>query len=67
MNGVEVANGNLVGNPVNLSARFEIGNYANGAGTAYDAIIDEVAVYSRMLQPAEVKQHYATAFARGAA
>jgi hypothetical protein len=29
-------------------------------------IVDEVAIYNRMLQPAEVLQHYQAAFARAA-
>lgn len=68
VDGVNVASGltvNTVTGVNNSSVRFEIGNYGNGAGTHnLDGIVDEVAIYSRMLQPEEVKQHYQAAFAR---
>lgn len=69
VNGVNVASSltaTASGNPNNSSIRFEIGNYSNGGGTNnLDGLVDEAAVYSRMLQPEEVRQHYQAAFARG--
>ena len=43
---------------------FEIGNYANHTAGYFDGVIQEIAMYSRMLQPAEVLQHYNAAFTR---
>jgi hypothetical protein len=45
---------------------FEVGKYNNSSVGAnfMDGIIDELALYTRMLQPAEVLQHYQAAFAR---
>ncbi len=69
LDGVQIASGLVTGsNSVNAdTTRFEIGNYSNGVGTNnLDAIVDEAAIYSRMLQPEEVVQHYKAAFARAA-
>jgi hypothetical protein len=45
---------------------YEVGKYNNtSVGSDYmDGVIDELALYDRMLQPAEIAQHYAAAFAR---
>jgi hypothetical protein len=68
VNGKEVASTAAFGLLGLFSAtfNFEVGKYNNtGAGSSYmDGIIDELALYTRMLQPAEVAQHYAAAFAR---
>lgn len=68
LNGVEVKNGDLTGGNLLQPAtfRFQIGQYANGGGTtSLGGIVQDCSVYSRMLQPLEVKQHYNAAFARG--
>jgi hypothetical protein len=68
IDGVLVGSGLLAGTVTvnNDTTRFTIGNYANGGGTNnVDGIVDEVAIYNRMLQPEEVRQHYQAAFARG--
>lgn len=61
INGVADASGSFtLTQPLYDTAdQFRIGNYAGGAGSAYDAEISEVAIYSRMLQPAEIAAHYA--------
>jgi hypothetical protein len=73
VNGVEVANtaafGPVSGSiniPDSAAINFEVGKYSNtGAGASFmDGIIDELALYTRMLQPAEVAQHYTAAFVR---
>jgi hypothetical protein len=68
VNGVQVASGNFTSSSTlqTVSRRFEIGQYSNGGGTnPLAAVVDELAVYNRMLQPAEVTQHYTAAFQRG--
>lgn len=56
-----VLSGELVTPPINNdNVWFEIGRYSNNRGAnTIDGIVDEPAVYSRMLQPEEVAQHYA--------
>lgn len=60
VNGVEVGNANLSPNQAILgsSDQFRVGNFASGAGGSWDGYVAEVAIYSRMLQPAEVLAHY---------
>lgn len=70
VNGTSVQSGNLVATgstvTVNTSVPFQIGQYANSGGTSsLSGRIQDVAIYNRMLQPAEVRQHYAAGFARG--
>lgn len=43
---------------------FEVGSYADNAGGKMDGIVDELALYDRMLSAAEVRQHYDASFAR---
>jgi hypothetical protein len=69
VNGVQVLSGNLVlsvaGTTYNEAIRFQIGQYANGAGgNALHGRIQDVSIYNRMLQPAEVRQHYQAGLAR---
>lgn len=66
VNGVQVINSLLAtGGTLDTTARFEIGQYANGAGSnSVDGIVDEVSLYSRMLQPSEILAHYQAGFAR---
>lgn len=68
VNGVQVLHNLLApsGSLDTVNSRFEIGQYSNGGGSnAVDGIVDEVSLYTRMLQPAEILQHYQAGFARG--
>lgn len=59
VDGAEVANGLVTiasGGLNNNTTRFQIGNYADGGGNALDAVVDEVILFSRMLQPDEITQ-----------
>lgn len=62
VNGICVKAAFLVASPnlANFGCQFEIGRYKNGGGQrAFNGVVDEVAMYNRMLQPEEVAQHYA--------
>lgn len=72
VNGVQVMSGNLVGgvsgkNTVTSSVQFQVNAYGTlGGGTGLHAFtMQHLAFYNRMLQPAEVRQHYQAGFARG--
>lgn len=70
VNGVEVFNGSLVTDGVHdtiaTSVFFTVGQYKNGAASnSFAGTMQHVAIYYRMLQPLEVKQHYEAGFARG--
>lgn len=60
VDGALVASGLLTSssNIDTVASRFQINQYASGAGTGFAGTVDEVAVYSRMLQPDEITQHY---------
>jgi hypothetical protein len=70
INGSEVANtspfGAGGGQIVQTARQYEVGKYNNSSNSdCLDGIIDEHAIYNRMLQPAEIAQHYTAAFMRG--
>lgn len=65
VNGIQVASGlNNSSQSVGMTRVIQVGTYANAAGGKFDATYQHLAIYSRMLQPAEVKQHYEAGFAR---
>lgn len=73
VNGIQVATAAPPGSAPNVQAassvRFQVGAYSTptGGGGKFPAgtVIDELAIYSRGLQPEEIVQHYNAAFARG--
>lgn len=67
VNGVQVAaalNNSSQTLPGSYNDQLRIGTYANNAGQKFDCTYQHIAFYSRMLQPAEVRQHYEAGFAR---
>lgn len=68
VNGVQVAsalnNSSQVLYNSTYSHQIQVGTYADGAGLKFDCTYQHIAWYSRMLQPAEVRQHYEAGFAR---
>lgn len=71
VNGVDVLHSNLSlaagTDTTTKNAHFQINSYGNtdGGHTQNNMTIQHVALYQRMLQPNEVKQHYQAGFARG--
>lgn len=72
VNGVEVLNGNLVvpsgTDTITRDAHFQVNAYGStdgGGSGPHSMTIQHISIYNRMLQPAEVLQHYAAGFARG--
>lgn len=66
LNGVQTATGSYTaaGTMYTTASQFEVGTYSSAAGGTFDCTYQHIAIYSRMLQPSEVTQHYQAAFAR---
>lgn len=65
VNGAQVASAlNNSSQQVGMTRAIQVGTYANGAGGKFDCTYQHISIYSRMLQPAEVRQHYEAGFAR---
>jgi len=70
INGVQAMSGNIVlgsgKTTFTTSARFQVNAYTTdgGGGGHHGMTIQHISIYNRMLQPAEVLQHYQAGFAR---
>lgn len=60
VNGSEVANGSFtaIQQLYYPTAHLFVGQYAEGVADPWDGYVDECAMYSRMLQPGEITDHY---------